>query len=139
MAQFLKIVANQRGWKNKSNRELESIGKHLAAECPEISSALSTALAESYYKGHENFYENSGTHAEVGEAVESVEDAMPALESLVTEAPCPFRIESTSQLRRLRVGLPATIRCKWGMSRRWGFHCVRGTAPARKSNSPEKL
>ncbi len=101
--QFLKIIGERRGWGNKSNRQLQSLGNHLAAEYPEHGAQLAMALSNAYYKGHENFYENQRRLRDVREAVESVEETIPILEQLVEEAPRPFTIESNSQLRRLRV------------------------------------
>ena len=101
-AQFLKIIAEKRGWGHKSNRQLQSLGQHLAAEYPEVGIPLLTALSNAYHKGHENFYENRRRLREVREAVEGVEETIAILERLAEEAPRPFTIESNSQLRRLR-------------------------------------
>ena len=101
--QFLKIIGEQRGWGHESNRQLQSLGKHLAAEYPEIGARLATALSDAYFKGHENFYENRRRLRDVREAVEGVEEIIPILERLTEEPPRPFTIESNSQLRRLRV------------------------------------
>ena len=101
--QFLKIIGEQRGWNHTSNRQLESVGKQLAAEYPEYGGQLATALSDAYFKGHENFYENRRRLRDVREAVEGIEDAIPILEQLAEESPRPFTIESNSQLRRLRV------------------------------------
>ena len=100
--QYLKIIAEARGWRHISDRQLESVGKHLAAEYPEYARRFATALADAYHKGHENFYENRRNFREVREAVEGVEEALPALEALTTEEPRPFRINSISELRRLK-------------------------------------
>ena len=100
--QYLKIIAEARGWRHISDRQLESVGKHLAAEYPEYARRFAAALADAYHKGHENFYENRRNFREVREAVEGVEDALPALEALTTEEPRPFRINSISELRRLK-------------------------------------
>ena len=101
--QFLKIIGERRGWKHTSNRQLQSLGSHLAAEYPEHGAQLATALSIAYHKGHENFYENRRRRREVREAVEGIEEVLPALESLAGEEPRPFTIESNSQLRRMRV------------------------------------
>ena len=101
--QYLKIIGEQRGWGHESNRQLESLGKHLAAEFPENGSQIATALADAYFKGHENFYENRRRLRDVREAVEGVEEIMPILERLTEEPPRPFTIASNSQVRRLRV------------------------------------
>ena len=103
VVQFLKIIGERRGWGHTSNRQLQSLGSHLAAEYPEHGAQLATALSNSYHKGHENFYENRRRRREVREAVEGIEEALPVLESLAGEEPRPFTIESNSQLGRLRV------------------------------------
>ena len=101
--QFLKIIGERRGWNHTSNRQLQSLGSHLAAEYPEYAAQLATALANAYHKGHENFYENRRRFRDVREAVEGIEETIPILERLAEERPRPFTIESNSQLRRLRV------------------------------------
>ena len=101
--QFLKIIGERRGWGHKSNRQLQSLGSHLAAEYPDIGVRILQALSDAYHKGHENYYENQRGLREVREAVEGVEEIIPILERLAQEQPRPFTIESNSQLRRLRV------------------------------------
>ena len=101
--QFLKIIGEQRGWGHDSNRQLQSLGNHLAAEFAEYGGQLSGALADAYFKGHENFYENRRRLREVREAVEGIEETIPILEQIADASPRPFTIESNSQLRRLRV------------------------------------
>ena len=103
VVQFLKIIGERRGWGHTSNRQLQSLGSHLAAEYPEHGAQLATALSNAYHKGHENFYENRRRRREVREAVEGIEEVLPVLEILTWEAPRPFTIESNSQLRRLKV------------------------------------
>ena len=101
--QFLKIIGEQRGWGHESNRQLQSLGRHLAAEFPECGGELSGTLADAYFKGHENFYENRRRLREVREAVEGIEETIPILEQIAEAPPRPFTIASNSQLRRLRV------------------------------------
>ena len=100
VAQHLKIIGEQRGWRHKSHRQVESIGRLIVAEynLPHLANVLSDA----YHKGHENFYENERSVDELREVLEDVEEAMPALESLDFEDPRPITITSNSQLRRLR-------------------------------------
>ncbi len=103
VAQYLKIIGEQRGWRHTSHRQLESIAHHVRAEYPEYNSAQFTdALWFAYRNGHENFYENHRNTDEVKEAIEGAETALPVLESLIDEAPRPFTITSNSQLRRLK-------------------------------------
>ena len=98
VAQHLKIIGEQRGWRHVSHRQLECIGRLIVAEYnePELGNALSDA-----YKGHQNFYENQRSMREIGEAVEAVEEMMPLLESLDFRDPQPSTITSNSQRRRL--------------------------------------
>ncbi len=103
VAQYLKIIGEQRGWYHKSHRQLESIGHHVRAEYPDYDSGpFAEGLSAAYHKGHENFYENYRSREEVEESIEGAENALPVLESLITEAPRPFTIISNSQLRRLK-------------------------------------
>lgn len=99
----MKIIGEQRGWGHESNRQLQSLGRHLSAEFPEYGGRLNGALADAYFKGHENFSENRRRLRDVREAVEGIEETIPILERLTEEPPRPFTIESNSQLRRLRV------------------------------------
>lgn len=101
--QFLKIIGEQRGWGHDSNRQLQSLGKHLAAEYPEHGGRLSVALSDAYFKGHENYYENRRKLEDLRDVVEGVEEIIPILERLIDEPPRPFTIQFSSQLRRLRV------------------------------------
>ena len=99
VAQYLKIIGEQRGWYHKSHRQLDSIGRHLVAEYDQAQ--LAVALSDAYHKGHENFYDNQRSFEEIEETIEEVEEALPLLESLQYAAPLPFTINSNRQLRRL--------------------------------------
>ena len=100
--QFLKIIANERGWNHTSNRQLESVGKQLAAEYSEFSGILFSTLGDAYHKGHENFYENRRSLGDVEDAVEGIERVIPVLEQLAYIEPRPVQIDSNSQLRRVK-------------------------------------
>ena len=76
--QYLKIIGEQRGWGHESNRQLQSLGSHLAAEYPEYGAQLASALSDAYFKGHENFYENRRRLRDVREAVEGIEETIPS-------------------------------------------------------------
>ena len=106
VAQQLKIVGQARGWGHRGHRQMESIGRHIRSEYPDLASQpLADALSDAYHKGHDNFYENHRTWEEIEEVVEAVERELPALERLATEAansPRPFQIQGASALRRLR-------------------------------------
>ena len=106
VAQLFKIVGQERGWRHHSHRELDSIGRQIRAEYPDLSSqSLADALSDAYHVGHENFYENRYDSDEIEALVDSVDRELPALERLAEEAslrPRPFEIESIGQRRRLR-------------------------------------
>lgn len=106
VAQQLKIVGQARGWNHSSHRQIESIGRHIRSEYPELApEELADAMSDAYHVGHRNFYENQQTLEEIEDVVEDVERMLPFLERLATEAaqnPRPFVIASESQARRLR-------------------------------------
>ena len=106
VAQLFKIVGQERGWRHHSHRQLESIGRHIRSEYPDLSSQpLADALSDAYHIGHENFYENQYDFDEIEALVDAVERELPALERLAEEAslrPRLFEIESIGQRRRLR-------------------------------------
>lgn len=102
VAQHLKIIGDDRGWNHSSHRQLESIGQHIRAEYPDYSSGdFVAAMSDAYHKGHKNFYENWLDTDEVEETVDGVERILPVLESIGSESPRYFRINSNSQRRRL--------------------------------------
>ena len=104
VTQYLKIIGEERGWQHTSNRQLESIGRHIRAEYPEHDSQLlGDALSDAYHKGHRNFYENWSEPGEVEDVVEGVEAVLPVLDTIAGLPPRPFRIDSNSELRRLRL------------------------------------
>ena len=59
-------------------------------------------LSEAYWVGHQNFYENYHTVAELAEMIDRVEEVAPVLIRLTGEPPRPFTITTNRQLRRLR-------------------------------------
>ena len=102
VAQYLKIIGDDRAWNHGSHRQLESIGRQISAEYTDYASAsFISALSDAYHKGHENFYDNRRNAVEIEETIEGVERALPVLEAILSEAPRYFRIESNSQRRRL--------------------------------------
>lgn len=132
--QFLKIIAEERGWNHTSNRQLESVGKQLAAEYSEYSGILSGTLADAYHKGHENFYENRRSPADVEDAVEGIERVIPILDQLAYLQPRHVQIDSNSQLRRIKLltendDLKVGDESPVGFSLRHGYN--RGQADAR--------
>ena len=104
LAQYYKLIADSRGWNHDATRELESMGRHLVAEFPDlVTPPFINGLSDAYHRGHENFYENRLYDDEVLDVIEGVEYALPILETMASEPLRPFRIDSRSQLRRLRL------------------------------------
>ncbi len=102
VAQQLKLIGEQRGWRNGSHRQLESIGRQIRAEYPGLDSPeLAVALSDAYHKGHENFYDNRRDFDEIEDTVEEVENILPVLESIGLQPPRFFEIQSNGQRRRL--------------------------------------
>ena len=102
VAQHLKIIGDDRGWKHGSHRQLEYIGRQISVEYPDYASPEFTeALSNAYHKGHENFYDNRRDIDEIEDTIEGVEEALLVLESIESEAPRYFKISSNSQRRRL--------------------------------------
>ena len=100
VVQPLKAVAEQRGWRHQSHRDIHNVGLQILAESPDVD--LQDAISEAYRVGHENFYENHRHPEELAEMMDKVEDVMPILEALPEASPRPFTIASNTQLRRLR-------------------------------------
>ena len=99
VAQYLKIIGEQRGWKHGTHHHLEYIGRQIDMEFNPP--GLGFALSEVYNKGHVNFYENQRSFEEVRGVIEEVEEVMPLLESIASQQPRPFTITSNTQRRRL--------------------------------------
>ena len=133
VAQHLKIIGEQRGWRHVSHRQLECIGRLIVAEYnePELGNALSDA-----YKGHQNFYENQRSMREIGEAVEAVEEIMPLLESLDFRDPQPSTIASNSQRRRL-AEVTGNTDLRLGDTSSVGFSLRHSESALRDRETPE--
>ncbi len=102
VAQHLKIIGDDRGWKHGAHRQLEYIGRHISAEYPDYASAtFARALSDAYHKGHENFYDNRRDIDEIEDTIEAVEQVLPVLEAIESEAPRYFKISSNSERRQL--------------------------------------
>lgn len=129
VVQYYKLIAADRGWRHDSTRQLESLGRHLMSEFPEHAAAeVINGLSDAYHKGHENFYENVLYDDEVLDVIEGVETALPVLEAISTAPPRPFRIESRSQLRRLKL-LAGNEALKVGDESPVGFSQVATSTP----------
>lgn len=102
VAQHLKLFAEQRGWRHRRHQQVQQAGYQIMAEFPDYRPAdLSAAFANAYFKGHENFYENQYDVDDIEEAITSVEEALPLLEAIHSEAPRPFTITSNTERKRL--------------------------------------
>ena len=100
VVQYLKVIADSRGWPHKSNRDLREVASQIAAESGD--SRLATELGNVYFMGHENYYENSRTQREVRVAVRGATYAIPKLKEIAERPPGEFTIESENDLTRIR-------------------------------------
>ena len=99
IAQLVKAIGDTRGWDHGSHKQVEDIGRHLVKEYDDA--RIGTGLADAYFRGHKNFYENTETDEEIEVVIESVEVALPLLENILAGPPHPFIITSRSDIRRL--------------------------------------
>ena len=100
IAQNLNVIGELRGWHHGSHQQIENIGRQIVLEFGDVE--LSELLSEVYHNGHQNFYENQRTLAEMRGTIDAAEQALHALEGLQQMLPQPFTITSSTQLRRLR-------------------------------------
>ena len=100
LVQPLKVVAEQRGWKHDSNKDLRDVGTQLVSEYSEYD--LAEALWDTYYAGPENFYENYYSKEALEEILVNLEEALPALAALPNRPPRSMTIESNTDLKLLR-------------------------------------
>ena len=101
VAQQLKIVGQDRGWRHTSHRQVEAIGRQLTIEHGDTK--LAQALGDAYHVGHENFYENYRSPGEIERMIDRVEQAIPVLEALQSQPPQPYTISDQDDVRRLRL------------------------------------
>ena len=100
LAHNLKAIGELRGWHHGSHQQIQSIGRQIVLEFGDVE--LSEHISDVYHHGHQNFYENQRTIAELRETISAAEQALHALEALQQMDPRPFTITSSTQLRRLR-------------------------------------
>ena len=100
IAHNLKLIGEQRGWSHGSHQQIENIARQIVIEFQDA--RLGQAISDVFHNGHRNFYENQTTFDEMRDTIESAENAMPTLEALQREAPCPFTITTNQEMRRLR-------------------------------------
>ena len=101
VVQPFKVIAEQRGWPNKSHQDVYDVSSQIALEYG-FDHDQSLALSDAYRVGHQNFYENYYRAEELADMIDRVEGLLPYLIQLTTTPPRPFTITSNTQLRRLR-------------------------------------
>ena len=102
IAHSLKVIAEQRGWRNDSHRQMENIAHQITVEFALLYPDLGQAISDVFHFGHRNFYENQNSFARMKRTIRSAEESLEALEVLQRMPPRPFTITSNGQLRRLR-------------------------------------
>ena len=101
VVQPFKVIAEQRGWPNKSHQDVYDVASQMTLEC-DFDGDQVRALSDAYRVGHQNFYENYYRAEELADMIDRVEGLLPYLIQLTTTPPRPFAITSNTQLRRLR-------------------------------------
>ncbi len=101
VVQPFKVIAEQRGWPHKSHQDVREVARQVVREY-DINTDQSEILTDAYRVGHENFYENFRSVAELADMIGRVEGLLPYLHQLTTASPRPFTITSNVELRRLR-------------------------------------
>ena len=101
VVQPMKAIAEQRGWPHKSHQDVREVASQVAMEYG-FDTDQCDALSEAYWIGHQNFYENYHSAAELAAMIDKVEELAPYLNDLTAAPPRPFTITSNAQLRRLR-------------------------------------
>ena len=97
VAHYVKSVAKQRGWRNRSHTDLSDIVVDLAQETDDPSRILN--LYRSVGALHTNFYENWLSDSMVGGGIEDASEVISRLENR-TEPPVNPRPSQTGQRRR---------------------------------------
>ena len=101
VVQPFKAIAEERGWKHGSHDDVREVIRHVALEYNIAQDQVDT-MADAYFIGHRNFYENHSGTEELEYLIDRVEEVAPVLDALTVESPRPFEIISNTQLRRLR-------------------------------------
>ncbi len=94
----LKSIAEQRGWRHQSHSLLFDISNQVADELgrPDLHNLF--AVAKSM---HQNFYENWEPEEGVAHAVVQVKNYLAELETVSSQLPASFAVETRAQRRRL--------------------------------------
>ena len=101
VVQPFKVIAEQRGWSHKSHQDIHDVASQVALEYG-FDNDQGYALWGAYFIGHQNFYENYHSVAELSDMIDRVEELLPHLIRLTITPPRPFTITSNTQLRRLQ-------------------------------------
>ena len=101
VVQPVKAIAEQRGWQHESHQDIHAVMSQVVLEYG-FDSDQAHALAQAFFIGHQNFYENHRSREDLAEMMDRVEDVLPDLIELTAMPPRPFTITSRVQLRRLR-------------------------------------
>ena len=100
VVQPMKAIAEQRGWPHKSHQDVREVASQVAMEYG-FDTDQYDALSEAYWIGHQNFYENYHSAAELAAMIDKVEELAPYLNELTVALPRPFTITSNARLLRL--------------------------------------
>ena len=100
VAHNLKVIGELRGWHHGNHQQIRNIASQIVLEFGDVE--LSELISDVYHNGHQNFYENQHSIAELRGTIGAAEQALHALEALQKMDPRPFTISSNTQLRRLR-------------------------------------
>ena len=138
IAHNLKAIGESRGWQHDSHQLVHNIGRQIVAEYSDTE--LGEAIAEVFHNGHQNFYENQRSRAELRETLGYAEEALVKLETLQRNPPLPFTITSNTQLRRLR-DLTSNDDLQVGDSSPVGFslkHSANGDSSSKNDEGSEQ-
>ena len=100
MAQALKAIAQERGWRHRAHDNVVDIGHHIGTEYEHTYIIAATSRANEL---HRNFYENSDNAEVIERTIDLIEDVLPDLEELRLAAPRPFVISRREDRARLRL------------------------------------
>lgn len=97
---LLKVIADERGWRQESNSHMQDIGSLIAEEFNSVE--VARALGEAYHIGHINFYENYRNPETLARMLDDLEEVLPNLVYFTQAPPRPVTITTNSHLRRVR-------------------------------------
>ncbi len=98
--QYLKAIGLSRGWRHKSNRNIDAMGNIIPIEANDI--RLGISLERIYSRGHVNYYENDRDDEEIERIVRYAEVVLPKLKAVALAPPGEFTIETMDERDDLR-------------------------------------